>query len=382
MPTDISWTDETWNPIVGCSHAGYQLPDGSKAAHPGCEHCYAETFTARGLHKAHAATHDTDTSTRKVRPGWNGRVIFQPERLVWPFERWKAKRNGTGRRIFVASLSDLGHPSLAPSHRAAIYGVMLLSPWNTYQNLSKRPDVIARFKREWSPSRCIDAACAASEGVRDWYDEHEGEYLEEFEPEQWEHAHHIHEITSISDQPTADALIPHLLSIPAAVRGVSYEPAIGPVSFLGYGPKGFGQCVCGHGHGFTRCPNYGGVSRACHIQIPEPCGCTQFKRQPGTWLDWIIVGGESGRGARPFDLQWARNVIREGRAAGVPVFVKQMGVKPFCRVGERWSAAGGQIVIAEIKPGSENLRWPLYQGSKGGDWLEWPEDLRVREWPR
>ena len=64
---------------------------------------------------------------------------------------------------------------------------------------------------------------------------------------------------------------------------------------------------------------------------------------------WVICGGESGPGARPFDLAWARDVIAQCRAAGVPVFVKQLGTKLF-------------------------LNHP-----KGGDPAEWPEDLRVRE---
>jgi hypothetical protein len=71
-------------------------------------------------------------------------------------------------------------------------------------------------------------------------------------------------------------------------------------------------------------------------------------------LDWVVVGGESGRGARPFDIAWARDVLRQCRAAGVPCFIKQLGARP---------------VALRLKHG------------KGGDMAEWPADLRVREFP-
>lgn len=85
-------------------------------------------------------------------------------------------------------------------------------------------------------------------------------------------------------------------------------------------------------------------------------------------LDWIVIGGESGPGARPFDLAWARCTIADCRAAGVPAFVKQLGARP---IGERLDGDGRASV---------NDPLPLTD-SKGRDMNEWPEDLRVREWP-
>jgi protein gp37 len=75
-------------------------------------------------------------------------------------------------------------------------------------------------------------------------------------------------------------------------------------------------------------------------------------------LGWLIVGGESGCGARPFDVAWARRAIDACRRDGVPCFVKQLGA--YARDGGR--------------------RLPLRDGH-GGDWAEWPTDLRVREMP-
>jgi len=73
-------------------------------------------------------------------------------------------------------------------------------------------------------------------------------------------------------------------------------------------------------------------------------------------IDWVIVGGESGPGARPMELEWAGDLVGQCKAAGVATFVKQLG-SVWAR--DHWAA-----------------------DPKGGDWERWPEDLRVREYPR
>lgn len=139
---------------------------------------------------------------------------------------------------------------------------------------------------------------------------------------------------SVEDQRTADERIPVLLSLPASVRWVSYEPALGPVNW---------QCI----------------------------GATALKRdalrvndsswgRPERHLDWIVVGGESGPGARVCDLSWVRWTIEQCREAGTPAFVKQLGAVPR---GGAWND------LLQLRH------------RKGGDPSEWPEDLRVREWP-
>lgn len=124
---------------------------------------------------------------------------------------------------------------------------------------------------------------------------------------------------SVANQDDADKNIPTLLQTPAAKRFVSYEPAIGPVDF-------------------------------------------------SPWLmgiDWLILGGESGTQARTFNLQWARSAIAQCKQAEVACFVKQLGASiydmptPFLSVGV-----------------------PRLKDRKGGDMGEWPEDLRVRQWPK
>ena len=90
-------------------------------------------------------------------------------------------------------------------------------------------------------------------------------------------------------------------------------------------------------------------------------------------IGWVIVGGESGHGARPLNIQWVRNIVRQCRDAGVPVFVKQLGAKPFDIVGHGFHYAA---------PGhSGPVKYFKFEDRKGGDMAEWDEDLRVREFP-
>ena len=138
---------------------------------------------------------------------------------------------------------------------------------------------------------------------------------------------------SVEDQATADERIPLLLQTPATVRWVSYEPALAPVDFSPW------------------------FSRA--------------------GLDFIVIGGESGPGARPFDLAWARSVIAQCREAGVPVFLKQIGACPFDS-DNKWITRGGGVVIPVASEWSIHER---LRDRKGGDPTEWPEDVRVREFP-
>jgi protein gp37 len=143
---------------------------------------------------------------------------------------------------------------------------------------------------------------------------------------------------TVVNQEEADRDIPKLLDTPAAKRFVSYEPALGPVDFAAW--------------------LYPDRVRASDAGLHEVHG------QP--IIDWIIVGGESNQGgakARPFDLAWARQTVSQCREAGVPCFVKQMGSNAHDGVGGRAS------------------RPVQFKDPTGADPAEWPEDLRVQEFP-
>ena len=141
---------------------------------------------------------------------------------------------------------------------------------------------------------------------------------------------------SVEDQKRADERIPHLLATPAAVRFLSVEPMLGPVDLESYLEGAWSADADPSGPGVT-CPG----------------------------IDWGICGGESGHSARPFDLVWARDLRDQCKAAGVPFFMKQCGSNPF-------------VSRHRLDP---ILRKIQLKDSHGGDPDEWPEDLRIREFP-
>jgi protein gp37 len=168
---------------------------------------------------------------------------------------------------------------------------------------------------------------------------------------------------TIVNQAEADRDILKLLMTPATKRFVSYEPALEEVDFLPWlDPTG-----------------------ACCMKEMAPClDCPAAEeRLHGNQLDWIIVGGESDQPgmppARVFDLAWARSVVAQCRAAGVAPFVKQLGSN--CG----WDGIGGpppgelKDHMGIVAPG---LKWRVCMNDRhGANPAEWPEDLRVREFP-
>jgi protein gp37 len=160
--------------------------------------------------------------------------------------------------------------------------------------------------------------------------------------------------TSVENQATADERIPHLLNCPAAVRVLSIEPMLEAID-LRLCPRPDDVLAC------DRDPDdpYEDSPVAC-IECPSGRHWVNgsyvqsgyARRHCG--IDWVIVGGESGPGARRMDLDWARNIRDQCQAAGVPLFVKQMGTY--------WDREGGRR-------------------GKGNNMADWPNDLRIRQMP-
>jgi protein gp37 len=253
MSTKISWTDETWNPVTGCSRVS-----------PGCEHCYAETLS--------------------LRYGWSKKpwkaqfaaenVILHPERLNKP-RSWKKPS-----RCFVNSMSDLFHEQVPFEYIDRVFAVMVALPQHTFQVLTKRPERM----REYMRSRYDDPWTTPSSA-----------YLPDFPPE------NVWLGTSVEDQRRADERIPVLLDTLAAVRFLSCEPLLGSVdltAFLWKDEDVLQEYIGGY-------PRY------------------QTEGVPTGALHWVIVGGESGPGFRPMDLDWARQLRDQCEAALVPFFYKQ-----------------------------------------------------------
>jgi protein gp37 len=147
--------------------------------------------------------------------------------------------------------------------------------------------------------------------------------------------------TSVEDQPNADRRIPALLKIPAIGRFLSLEPLLGAVDLS----KGL----------------YVGEEGG-----PEWVGALR------QMINWLIIGGESGHGARPCNVEWIRSLIAQGKVAGCSTFVKQLGARP----------EGPKYKLRENgEPNFGRLDWGVMGHPKGGDPAEWPADLRVREFP-
>lgn len=329
MSTSIEWTDVTWNPVRGCSRVS-----------PGCDHCYAmgqaHRFSGAGvqdpsgdrsLDKAPGPYHGLTVLRPKTasRPGvdWSGRVRFVPEMLDVPL-RWREPQ-----RVFVNSMSDLFHESLTFEQVAEVFAVMAVAArrfggdykkglgWvnqrgpHTFQVLTKRPVrasellLSPRFRRlvadaayRWAMDR-VDAGWLQQciSGVREWGNNCT---LDEMWP-----LPNVHLGVSVEDR-AAKYRIDELRGLPAALRFLSLEPLLEDLGELDL--RGIG---------------------------------------------WVIVGGESGNGARPFDAWWAQDIVRQCREAAVPVFYKQGGRSNACK-----------------------------HDRKGGCLDCMPSHLRVREFPR
>lgn len=284
--TTIEWCSKTWNPVRGCSRVS-----------PGCDHCYAmgQAHRFAGPGKPYEGL----TTIRRGKVDWSGVARFVPGALDEPL-RWRKPE-----RVFVNSMSDLFHHSLSFEQIAAVFGVMAACPQHTFLVLTKRPERAVQFF-SWLAASAVSMGgptVNAARGAR-WFawnfvDESRREFRVH-DPEQpwiWP-LPNVHLGVSCENQETADERIPLLLKCPAAVHWVSAEPLLGPLNLH--------LLLCTHAN-----PE--------HPEHKFSLVCN------GASDRWVVVGGESGPGARPFDLAWARSIVEQCETAEVPCFVKQFG---------------------------------------------------------
>lgn len=136
--------------------------------------------------------------------------------------------------------------------------------------------------------------------------------------------------TSVEDQRRAEERLPILAGIPAKVRFISAEPLLGPVEM-----------------------------RSIRLPIDPKFGTASVLN----WFDWLIIGGESGPGARPFRQEWADDLLEMARLCCTVPFVKQMGSNPYMR--------DQQGRLCQVR----------YRAHKGDDPAEWPDHYQVQEFP-
>lgn len=306
--SSIEWTDETWNPVSGCTRVS-----------AGCDNCYAVKMTKR----LDAMGQEKYSGLVNLGKGhFNGIVKCHEDTLTIPL---KAKKP---RRYFVNSMSDLFHKEVPLEFIDTVFAVMALCPQHTFQILTKRPERMAEYLSFVDPGGFREVVWANA--LRHLRDPEPFRSTTSAVP--WP-LPNVWLGTSVEDQATADERIPHLLRCPAAVRFLSCEPLLGPVDLsrwlCGANPEGrpLGYCVlCGSPKGFPEShESHDNAWPSCLnpecIAAHEAKASVSFKRS----LHWVIVGGESGPGARPMHPNWARSLRDQCVAAQVPFFFKQWG---------------------------------------------------------
>lgn len=312
--SDIEWTDKTWNPVRGCALVS-----------PGCTSCYAMKFAHR--FSGEGQRYEGLTRNRaKGGPVWTGVARFVPEMLDAPM-RWRKPQ-----KVFVNSMSDLFHEDITDEQIAAIFGVMAACPQHTFQVLTKRAERLPRWF-EWLRRETLGDEAI---GCLQFAAGHGAPITHGVVGTPWP-LPNVWLGVSVEDQQRAVERIPHLLRVPAAVRFLSVEPMLGPVDLT--------RVVIVK----SDAPDRGKPDVSIDAVRGWYGGAREDER---TAIDWAIVGGESGHGARPFDLAWARSIREQCDAAGVAYFYKQGGSSHRCA-----------------------------HSGKGGCLDCIPADLRVREWP-
>jgi protein gp37 len=353
--TKIEWTHHTFNPWRGCSKV-----------HAGCTNCYAEKNQGVAMnHITWGEVWQGGQRVVKAESGWS-------KPLTWARD---AARAGERRRVFCASLADvLEVPADGPTgHRGA---VVALARRRLSDARARLWDVIRRSA--FMSPRFIEPVVHTSVTSREWYPGLDWLLLTK-RPENW---HLVPEDvrplawlgTSISDQKTADEWVPRLLKAEGfRLRFLSVEPLTGPVDLSAWLPRDryfLARC--------ERCGHTGTSERFIEVRYADDSDvlcpqCRHGLQREVDGINWVIVGGESGPRARPCNVEWVRDIVRQCREASVRCFVKQLGSRPEHEVY-------ADPVPFQDGPVSWNERLNL-EDSKGGDMSEWPEDLRVREFP-
>lgn len=314
----IAWTDDTFNPWIGCEPVS-----------AGCANCYAATQVKRW---------GGDFSKRQRTSAENWRLP-----LRWNKKPWVCKTCGNAihkatddmaavicecgsnvwhrRRVFCGSLCDWLDDKVPVEWLADLLDTIGICQDLTWMLLTKRPENFTR--------RLKLAGDTCKTNIVELI-------LRGYFKNVWIGA-------TVENQEVAWERIPALVNIPAAKRFLSIEPLLGPVDLeLQHGCRS-----CNHPGNIVVAYNEQGQCSQCNGTRQEPSG-----------IDWVITGGESGPKARTCSVEWIRSIVGQCKSAGVSCFVKQLGSRFRYQLGNDTA-----------------------HDSKGADPSEWPEDLRVQQWP-
>lgn len=273
----IEWCDHTFNPWMGCTKVSQ-----------GCKHCYAESQMDKHYHKVQWGPAGKRVRTSK--DNWR-------KPIQW--NKW-AKEKGIRYRVFCASLADVfedkpDQPEM-DDWRADLMRIIAATPNLDWLLLTKRPEnvvskVLKAIELIHSDGSADDVMTAMT--WLGWV-----KYGADYLPNVWVG-------TSVEDQEAADKRIPELLKIPARVKFLSMEPLLGQVDLsLVTQADGF-EVITDTLRGTTS------IDGQAHL--------------PGTSINWVIVGGESGTQARPMHPDFVRSIRDQCVAADVPFLFKQWG---------------------------------------------------------
>jgi protein gp37 len=318
----IEWTDASWNPIRGCARVS-----------EGCRNCYAERLAARfngpgqpyeGLAVLKEIKHEPLKST--FEPRWTGAIRILDDKMNLPF-RWKSPR-----RIFVNSMSDLFYEPIPRSLIDNIFAVMALCERHSFQVLTKRVRRMCDYTNSMStltPSDSLVARVARRAEIRA---KTAGEDVSSPYFDMWLEDWPLKNIwlgASAENQETYDARRRDLENTNAAVIWWSLEPLLGPIRL----------------------------------------NLSQSARLP----NWIVVGGESGPGARAMHPDWVRRIRDDCVKHHIPFFFKQWGewiaidqVKTSFDASHIPRSYVGQLMVWRV--GKHNTTRTL----DGYDWSEYP----------
>ncbi len=307
--TNIEWTDKTWGPWEGCTKVS-----------AGCANCYAEARNQR----FHKGANWGKGKPRRRTVDWD-----KPRR--WEAVACKDSCGIERTRVFP-SLCDWLDDEVPIEWLADFLKLIYETPNLDWLLLTKRPE-------NWMP-RIMEALnyCAAL------LEKTLTKYNFLLWLKDWAGATPPTNVwigVSVENQATADERIPELLRIPARIHFLSVEPMLEAVNM----------------ELWTNAPRNHRL-----VGTPE---LPAFSK-----VDWVIFGGESGKGARVCDVNWIRDGVKQCQAAGLPVFVKQLGSQS---AHGHWRGTQPDSYIQ------------VYTGlidSKGGDMAEWPADLRIRQLPQ
>lgn len=317
--SSIEWTGATWNPIRARNRETGKVGTHCVKVSPGCALCYAEAHNHRNLPAGSSGLPYTAAGAAQAE------YFIDPKKLAEPLRRTKSEV------YFPCSLTDW--LMFEPRMSAAMLGVAAATPLHTYQFLTKRPERFA--------------------GLLSWLATDGRRYLEMGEAQP---------AASLAWW-MADALGPAFPWSAASHSASLRAPWPLPNVWLGVS-------VEDRKHGLPRITVLRALPAARRFLSIEPL-LEDLGELDLSGIGWVIVGGESGPRARPFDLEWARSIIRQCREAHVPVFMKQAGAAAYDLGGDHLCPDGSVPVGCFLD----------LKHKKGGDLLELPEDLRVREMP-